>query len=70
MRSSVEHDSLISPASVERAAARIPQATSVMVPLGHFDIYTGEAFEAASEVQAEFLELHLRSNGWLRKKTT
>ncbi len=32
-----------------------------MVPQGHFDIYTGEAFEAASEMQAEFLELHLRS---------
>ena len=58
-----EHDSLIGPASVERAAARIPRATSVMLPLGHFDIYTGEAFEAASEMQAEFLELHLRSNG-------
>ena len=56
-----EHDSIISTASVERAAAWIPQSTSVMVPLGHFDIYTGEAFEAASEMQAEFLDLHLRS---------
>jgi len=56
-----EHDSIISASSVQRAAARIPQSTSVMVPLGHFDIYTGEAFEAASEMQAEFLELHLRS---------
>jgi pimeloyl-ACP methyl ester carboxylesterase len=56
-----EHDSIISAASVERAAARIPQATAVVVPLGHFDIYTGDAFEAASEMQAEFLELHLRS---------
>ena len=56
-----ENDSLISAASVGRAAARMPQATPVMVPQGHFDIYTGEAFEAASEMQAEFLELHLRS---------
>ena len=56
-----ERDSLISAASVERAAARMPHATSVAVPLGHFEIYTGEAFEVASEMQAEFLELHLRS---------
>jgi pimeloyl-ACP methyl ester carboxylesterase len=56
-----EHDSLFHAAAVGRAAARIPRATSVMVPQGHFDIYTGEAFEAASEMQAEFLELHLRS---------
>jgi pimeloyl-ACP methyl ester carboxylesterase len=56
-----EHDSIISAASVVRAAARIPHSTSVTLPLGHFDIYTGEAFEAAAEMQAEFLELHLRS---------
>lgn len=59
-----EHDSLFKAASVGRAAARIPRATSVMVPQGHFDIYTGEAFETASEMQAEFLDLHLRSGGF------
>ena len=57
-----EHDSLFSAASVARAAARIPQATAVMVPKGHFDIYTGEEFAAALEIQAEFLQLHLRGS--------
>jgi pimeloyl-ACP methyl ester carboxylesterase len=56
-----EHDSLVSAAAVGRVAARIPRAMPVMVPQGHFDIYTGEAFEAASEMQAGFLEVHLRS---------
>ena len=58
-----EHDSLIRPASVARTAARMPDATAIMVPQGHFDIYTGEEFAAASEMQAEFLELHLQSSG-------
>jgi pimeloyl-ACP methyl ester carboxylesterase len=57
-----EHDSLVSAASVARAAERIPRATPVMVPQGHFDIYTGEEFTAASEIQAEFLQLHLRGS--------
>jgi len=55
-----ERDSILSARASERAANRIPQAVPVILPLGHFDIYTGEAFEAAIEMQAEFLELHLR----------
>lgn len=55
-----EHDSIISARSVERAATRMPQAFTVIVPLGHFEIYTGEAFESASQLQADFLEEHLR----------
>lgn len=55
-----EYDSLYSASSVARAAARMPHATAVMVPQGHFDIYTGDEFDAASEIQGEFLELHLR----------
>lgn len=56
-----EHDSIISLRSVERAANRIPQASTMVLPLGHFDIYTGEAFEAAVEMQASFLEEHLHA---------
>ena len=62
-----EHDSLIRAASVARAAARMPDATAIMVPQGHFDIYTGEEFAAASEMQAEFLELHLQSSAQRRR---
>jgi len=54
-----ERDSILSARASERAANRMPQAVPVVLPLGHFDIYTGEAFEAAVEMQAEFLELHL-----------
>jgi len=54
-----EHDSILSARASERAANRMPQAMPVILPLGHFDIYTGEAFEAAVEMQAEFLKQHL-----------
>ncbi len=53
------HDSLISPASVERAAARMRQSTLVRFPFGHFDIYSGQAFETAVALQVEFLAKHL-----------
>jgi pimeloyl-ACP methyl ester carboxylesterase len=56
-----ERDSLINPRAVERTAARMPQSTLVRYPIGHFDIYTGEAFEAAVAVQAQFLAENLRS---------
>jgi pimeloyl-ACP methyl ester carboxylesterase len=50
-----EQDSLISPTAVERTAARMPRSTLIRYPFGHFDIYTGEAFETAVAVQAQFL---------------
>jgi pimeloyl-ACP methyl ester carboxylesterase len=56
-----EHDSIISLRSIERAANRIPHASTMVLPLGHFHIYTGEAFEAAVEMQASFLEKQLRA---------
>jgi uncharacterized protein len=56
-----EHDSIISLRSVERAANRIPHASTMVLPLGHFDIYTGKAFEGAVEMQAGFLEEHLHA---------
>jgi uncharacterized protein len=56
-----EQDSLISPRAVERTAARMPRSILVRYPIGHFDIYSGAAFEAAVAVQTEFLVEHLRS---------
>lgn len=56
-----ERDSILSARAAERTANRMPQSVPVILPLGHFDIYTGEAFEAAVEMQAEFLELHLHA---------
>jgi cephalosporin-C deacetylase-like acetyl esterase len=54
-----EKDSLCPPQSVEKAASRIEKATLVRMPLGHFDVYTGERFEEAVEVESRFLREHL-----------
>ncbi len=54
-----EKDSLIPAAAVERLAALLPRAELVRVPLGHFDVYTGEAFEETANLEADFLERHL-----------
>jgi pimeloyl-ACP methyl ester carboxylesterase len=58
-----EQDSLISAASVEKTAARIPDDTLIKYPFGHFEIYNGEAFEMAVETQAQFLAMHLDTEG-------
>ncbi|MFC2000591.1 alpha/beta hydrolase [Chloroflexota bacterium] len=54
-----EEDTLISPRSLERTAARMLNARLVRMPLGHFDVYSGEGFERVVEVKAAFLREHL-----------
>ena len=54
-----EKDSLVSPRSVERAAARMENATLVRMPVGHFDVYTGDGFDEMVELEADFLKEHL-----------
>ncbi len=56
-----EKDTLIPTAAVERFAAGMPRAEVVRVPLGHFDVYRGDAFEETAEREADFLERHLLS---------
>jgi len=56
-----EKDSLIDAAAVEKTAKKIPNNELVKYPFGHFDIYTGEAFEDAVKKQTEFLLTHLSS---------
>lgn len=58
-----EKDSLISAASVEKTAARMPDCTLIKYPFGHFEIYNGEAFEMAAEAQIQFLAMHLDAEG-------
>ena len=50
-----EKDSLINAKAVEKTAQKIPNAKLVKYPFGHFDIYTGKAFEDAVKQQTEFL---------------
>jgi len=54
-----EKDSLIPAAIQEKMADRMPSGEVVKYPIGHFDIYTGDAFEEAVETQATFLKKHL-----------
>jgi pimeloyl-ACP methyl ester carboxylesterase len=54
-----EKDSLIPAALQEKMAVRMPRGEVVKYPIGHFEIYTGNAFEQAVEKQAAFLKKHL-----------
>ena len=54
-----ERDSLIKPGAVERAASRMREVTLVHLPVGHFDVYTGEWFDKVSGLQADFFARHL-----------
>lgn len=54
-----ENDSLIPLPAVEKTARRIAEAEYLVLPLGHFDLYSGEAFKRVCEREAEFLQRHL-----------
>lgn len=56
-----ETDSLISPASVEKAASAMARAELVRLPVGHFEPYTGEWFEITVDMEARFLTEHLQA---------
>jgi dienelactone hydrolase len=50
-----KNDSLIPAKAVERMGSKIPNAEIIGLPVGHFDVYTGELFKQVVEKQAEFL---------------
>ncbi len=54
-----EKDSLIRPRAVEKAVSRMREVTIVHLPVGHFDVYTGEWFNRVVAMQADFLRRHL-----------
>ncbi|WP_439657868.1 alpha/beta hydrolase [Lentzea sp. HUAS TT2] len=58
-----DHDLQASSAFAARIAARAPHADLRHYPLGHFDVYTGTAFDRISDQQLAFLQAHLRSSG-------
>lgn len=50
----------VAPASAaEKAAKHMPKSEVVRYPVGHFDVYFGEAFERSVSDQAKFLQKHL-----------
>ncbi len=54
-----KNDSLIPARSVEKMGAKIPDVELVGLPVGHFDVYTGDLFKQVVQKQAEFLARHL-----------
>ncbi len=50
-----ENDNICPPESVRQVAAKAPRAELLVLPSGHFDIYTGEMFERSVAAQVEFL---------------
>ncbi len=51
-----EHDSVAPASSAREVARRAPRARLEVFPLGHFDVYVGEPFEAAVASQVRFLD--------------
>jgi pimeloyl-ACP methyl ester carboxylesterase len=54
-----DHDSVAPAGAAIKAANRAPHAELKRYPIGHFDIYWGDAFERAVTDQVEFLHRHL-----------
>jgi dienelactone hydrolase len=54
-----KNDSLIPVKAVERMGGMIPYAEVIGLPVGHFEVYTGELFKQGVKRQAEFLAGHL-----------
>lgn len=62
-----EKDSVAPPKSAEAAAVRAgKRATVKRYPMGHFEVYVGQAFEKAVADQVDFLRDALASNGCSR----
>ncbi|MEN6473514.1 MAG: alpha/beta fold hydrolase [Syntrophaceae bacterium] len=54
-----EKDALIAYAAVKKTAGRIVGATFISLPVGHFEVYVGELFEKAVELEGNFLHANL-----------
>ena len=54
-----ESDAVAPAGATQRHAARAPQGEVVTFPVGHFDIYVGEAFETNVAAQLDFLARHV-----------
>jgi fermentation-respiration switch protein FrsA (DUF1100 family) len=57
---SAEDDSLISPDAVMKTASAMSKSSLVSLPVGHFDVYTGDVFEKVVALEFDFLEANLK----------
>ncbi len=55
-----EKDTLIPPSAVKRTAERMEKATMISLPVGHFQVYSGEPFEEVVRLEADFLQKYLQ----------
>jgi uncharacterized protein len=55
-----EYDSLFPPDGPEKMAGIMQKATYISMPMGHFDVYVGEAFEKLVSRMGDFLQESLR----------
>ena len=54
-----DRDETTPPEPAAKLAEKAPRGELVRYPIGHFDIYWGDAFERAVADQLEFLQRHL-----------
>ncbi len=54
-----EQDTLIAPKDVRKAAESMQKATVIGLPIKHFDVYEGAAFEKVVRMEADFLKAQL-----------
>ena len=54
-----EKDTIIRPKSLVKAAAKLKNVKLMRMPVGHFDVYTGDGFDRAVEIETYFLKKHL-----------
>ena len=50
-----ERDSLLPPTAVKKVSGRLREGRLVSLPVGHFDVYSGPAFEFVVDEEADFL---------------
>lgn len=58
-----DHDTVAPASSAVKAAQRMPNAEVKHYPVGHFDVYRGEALEMSIEDQLDFLSRFLKQVG-------
>lgn len=56
-----DHDLEASSRYAAQIAARMPDATVLHYPVGHFAVYLGSVWDQVSGAQADFLQEHLRT---------
>jgi pimeloyl-ACP methyl ester carboxylesterase len=57
---SAENDSIISPDAVVKTASAMSKSSLVTLPVGHFDVYSGDVFEKVIALEFDFLEASLK----------